>query len=211
VDEAEWLACHDPNELLIELRRRVAWGRRKPRLVAAACLRQFWRLLSEEERRAVEVSECYADGQAKFQEMRGAGRQAEGQRPLWATRLVMGIIRRDAADALHEVLFRLPHWCSTPISWGEAQRALCDVICDVFGNPFRRPPPLPPEVLAWNDSTVRRLAQAMYDSGAFSHMGVLADALLDAGCADEDLLAHCRSGGEHVRGCWAVDLLLGKQ
>jgi hypothetical protein len=41
-------------------------------------------------------------------------------------------------------------------------------------------------------------------------MGLLADALLDAGCADEDLLAHCRRGGEHVRGCWAVDSILGK-
>jgi hypothetical protein len=41
-------------------------------------------------------------------------------------------------------------------------------------------------------------------------MGVLADALLDAGCADEELLAYCRGGGEHVRGCWAVDALLGK-
>jgi hypothetical protein len=50
----------------------------------------------------------------------------------------------------------------------------------------------------------------MYESRDFSNMGVLADALLDAGCADEDLLAHCRNGGDHVRGCWAVDAVLGR-
>jgi hypothetical protein len=65
--------------------------------------------------------------------------------------------------------------------------------------------------LAWNGGTVRRLAEAMYEARDFGNMGILADALLDAGCADEDLLAHCRSGGKHVRGCWAVDALLGRQ
>jgi hypothetical protein len=50
----------------------------------------------------------------------------------------------------------------------------------------------------------------MYDARDFSNLGLLADALLDAGGADEALLAHCRSGGEHVRGCWAVDRILGK-
>jgi hypothetical protein len=71
-------------------------------------------------------------------------------------------------------------------------------------------PPLPDELLAWNDGTVVRLAQALYEARDFSSMGLLADALLDAGCADEELLAHCRSGGEHVRGCFAVDAILGK-
>jgi hypothetical protein len=56
-----------------------------------------------------------------------------------------------------------------------------------------------------------RVAQAKDESRAFSKIALLADALLDAGDADEELLAHCRSGGAHVRGCWAVDLLLGKR
>jgi hypothetical protein len=50
----------------------------------------------------------------------------------------------------------------------------------------------------------------MYDSRDFSDMGLLADALLEAGCAAEELLAHCRTGGEHVRGCFAVDAIFGK-
>jgi hypothetical protein len=40
-------------------------------------------------------------------------------------------------------------------------------------------------------------------------LAVLADALEDAGCADPDLLAHLRGPGPHVRGCWALDLVLG--
>jgi hypothetical protein len=87
----------------------------------------------------------------------------------------------------------------------------------LFGNSFRPSPPFPPAVLAWNDGTVHRLAQAIYEDRQMpagtldpGRLGILADALLDAGCEDESLVQHCRSPGPHVRGCWAVDLLLGK-
>jgi hypothetical protein len=77
---------------------------------------------------------------------------------------------------------------------------------------------LPPAVLAWNDGTVRRLAESIYEERQMpegtldaGRLAVLADALLDAGCGDEGLIAHCRSQGPHVRGCWAVDLLLAKE
>ena len=88
---------------------------------------------------------------------------------------------------------------------------------DIFGNPFRPSPPLPPAVLGWSDGTVRRLAQAAYEERLLpagtldaGRLGILADALLDAGCDDEGLLAHLRSNGPHVRGCWALDLILGR-
>jgi hypothetical protein len=42
-------------------------------------------------------------------------------------------------------------------------------------------------------------------------MGVLADALEEAGCDNADVLDHCRKPGEHVRGCWVIDHLLGKE
>ena len=82
---------------------------------------------------------------------------------------------------------------------------------DIFGNPFRPPPPLPAVVLAWNDGTVPRIAEGIYAERAFDPLPILSDALIDAGCEDEALLAHCREPGPHVRGCWAVDLILGKQ
>ena len=55
------------------------------------------------------------------------------------------------------------------------------------------------------------MSRRMYDARDFSDMPVLADALEEAGCNDADILGHCRSGGEHVRGCWVIDLLLGKE
>ena len=81
---------------------------------------------------------------------------------------------------------------------------------DIFGNPFC-PVTVEPLWLAWNDSCVSRFAEGIYADRGFDRMPILADALEDAGCDDADMLAHCRSGGEHVRGCWGVDLLLGKE
>jgi hypothetical protein len=81
----------------------------------------------------------------------------------------------------------------------------------VFGNPFRPTPPIDPGWLGWNGGTVRKLAEAIYDGRAFDRLPVLADALEDAGCTDPELLGHLRGPGPHARGCWSVDLLLGKE
>ena len=77
---------------------------------------------------------------------------------------------------------------------------------DIFGNPFR------PIIFSpsWRTSTAIAIAAQMYESRNFGAMPILADALQDAGCDDEDVLSHCREPREHVRGCWVVDLLLGK-
>lgn len=80
---------------------------------------------------------------------------------------------------------------------------------DIFGNPFR-PVAVESSWLAWNDGTVVKMAQGIYDDGAFDRLPVLADALEDAGCHNTDIHDHCRRPGQHVRGCWVVDLLLGK-
>jgi hypothetical protein len=81
------------------------------------------------------------------------------------------------------------------------------VFRDIFGNPFR-PVTFPPSL---RTATVVALAQQMYDSRDFSAMPILADALQDAGCDNDDILNHCRdTGATHVRGCWVVDLVLEK-
>jgi hypothetical protein len=80
------------------------------------------------------------------------------------------------------------------------------LIRDVFGNPFR-PVAFDP---AWRTSAAVGIAQTMYESRDFAVMPILADALEDAGCDSPDVLAHCRGDGPHVRGCWVVDLVLGK-
>jgi hypothetical protein len=91
-----------------------------------------------------------------------------------------------------------------------AAEAQCHVLYDIVGNPFR-PPQADPDWLAWNGGTVPRLAQIIYEGRAFDRVPVLADALEDAGCSDAEILDHLRGPGPHVRGCWAVDLLLGKE
>jgi len=78
---------------------------------------------------------------------------------------------------------------------------------DIFGNPFR-PAAIDP---SWLTSTVVALARGIYEERAFDRMPILADALQDAGCDNEDVLGHCRGPEPHVRGCWVVDLLLGKE
>ncbi len=89
-----------------------------------------------------------------------------------------------------------------PVSYG------CDLIRDIVGNPFR-PVTFDP---SWLTSDVVLLAQGIYDDRAFDRMQILADALQDAGCDNTDILGHCRDlYATHVRGCWVVDLVLGKQ
>lgn len=97
-----------------------------------------------------------------------------------------------------------------PVGKEAEKRHQLPLLRDIFADPFRPPAPVAPAVLAWNGGTVPKLAAAIYDEGAFDRLPVLADALEEAGCEDAALVAHCREPGPHVRGCWAVDLILGK-
>ena len=81
-----------------------------------------------------------------------------------------------------------------------------DTIRCIFGNPFRRVAADP----AWLTSDVLALARSIYAERAFDRLPILADALQDAGCHDDEVLGHCWSDGPHARGCWVVDLALRK-
>ena len=78
---------------------------------------------------------------------------------------------------------------------------------DVVGNPFRPGA----DSSSWLTNTVKRLAEGIYQDCGFDRLPILADALEEAGCNNADILNHCRQPGDHVRGCWVVDLLLGKE
>jgi hypothetical protein len=86
------------------------------------------------------------------------------------------------------------------------QGAQTTVLRCVFGNPYQKP------ALSshWLTPTVVALASGIYADYAFERLPILADAVEDAGCYSAELLRHLRDGGPHVRGCWALDLLLGK-
>lgn len=95
--------------------------------------------------------------------------------------------------------------------WGREGQAQCALIREVFGSlPFRHMK-LDRLWFEWRGGTVKKLAQTIYHERAFDRLPILADALEDAGCDNADILNHCRQPGEHVRGCWVVDLVLDKK
>ena len=221
--EAEWLTCTDPEKMLEFLRGKAS--ERKLRLFAVACCRRIWRLFKDDNnRRAVEVSERLADGLATNAERRsaalaagggsgdagGAAACAVGVPPLHAAERASA--NAASAFATASELPLLSNYQINP-AWQrlvDAERASqCNLLRNIFGNPFRHVT-LDPTWPSWSDGTVVKLAQSIYDDRAFDRLPILADALEEAGCTDADILAHCREPSEHVRGCWVVDLLLGK-
>jgi hypothetical protein len=219
--EAEWLACANPTPMwwFIE----GAASERRLRLIACACCRRIWHLLTEERsKQCIETAEKLADGMVTREE---ANQLLYEFNKMDRDRVSSGIdeysVTRSALISHNSVIRAVPALASSfyegaGVSREEEARRQTNVVRDIF-NPFRPSPPLPPAVLAWSDGTVRRLAEAIYEERKMpegtleaARLAILADALLDAGCEDEDLIQHCRSEGPHVRGCWALDLCLGK-
>lgn len=221
--ETEWLACADPHWMLQFLRGKVS--DRKLRLFAVSCCRRIGHHFDEPCRGALAVAERFADGQATRVELETAGAVAvrarmrgdpPAERATWALAVVhtcdatdMLLHARQAADTAATLAA-----VGTPASFREGARILARrtqsrLLRDIVGNPHR-PVAIDPAWVTWMDQTVPRFAQSIYDERAFDQLPILADALEDAGCTNEDVLRHCRSGGEHIRGCWVVDLLLGK-
>ncbi len=125
-----------------------------------------------------------------------------------------GSLQFEAAFAVHvvqEPVFIIDTLLNYLNAWGDPQcrpREVANLIRDIVGNPFR---PVKFDAV-WRTSTAVALAAQMYDSREFSAMPILADALQDAGCDNDDILNHCRDAtAAHVRGCWVVDLVLGKE
>jgi hypothetical protein len=98
-------------------------------------------------------------------------------------------------------------WKTKEASKHYQSRLQSDLLRCMFGNPFHSVTFHP----TWLTPTAKALAEQIYSERAFDRMPILGDALEEAGCTLPDVLEHCRNGGEHVRGCWVVDLVLGKQ
>jgi hypothetical protein len=194
-------------------------GSRKFRLFAVACCRRISHLLSGLlGQRAAEVAERYADGLATDAELAFARqsssyyRTASSYRPGDPAAHAACAERADYAANGAGYEARLA--AGDSVARQDERVAHCSLIRDIFGNPFRPVSFVP----AWLTPTVLKLAQAAYDnrllpSGLLDNtrLAVLADALEEAGCDNQDILSHLRGPGPHVRGCWAVDLLLGKK
>jgi hypothetical protein len=199
-------------------------------LLAAACLRRVWDwLVDPRTRNAVETAERFADGRASEAELRAAreeGRQLfsepEGllpREPHWKVYALPA-----EAACIEESVIDTIMYVSDATAWSKVdtpqavsepkEQAQAQLVRDIFGNPFR------PVALdaGWLTPTARALAQAAYNdrllpSGHLDpeRVKILADALEEAGCTKAGVLGHLRSPAAHVRGCWAVDLVLAKE
>jgi len=204
--EDEWLACDDQVLLLQFLDCQWIASDRKLRLVACAACRQEWGSISDPRSRvAVEVAEKFADGLTNERELKKAYRKAKSAANAdGISDLAIGVAT--AACFTTERRFCLVH--ATGLLFALVnQGEVVHFVRDIFGNPFR-PVAIDPR---WRTADAVGLARGIYVDRAFDRLPLLADALMDAGCADEQVLEHCRSEGPHVRGCWVVDLVLGKE
>jgi hypothetical protein len=233
--EAEWLVCIDPQPMVWFLTRaytpkilgiwdigirieqwlgfpRYKTSARKLRLFACACCRRVWDRFPDDCRQRIVIGERYADDEIPFRDVEraaapwgtGAGYDSEtgGGPEVDASMLPV------YSDPTYSALW------ANEAAWlakdhGAERRVQSEVLRDIVGNPFRRVR-IDHCWIVWNSGTLRELAQAIYTDLAFDRLPILADALEDAGCTNADILAHCRGPGPHVRGCWVIDLLLGK-
>lgn len=212
--ESQWLASTDPRPMLEFLRDKASG--RKLRLFACAysrVIRGTWHLGPGA---AVAVAERYADGLASDKDLafERRGTPFPDDYSEW-------VLAQSAYDGAWQAVDRLTsdldlmksdpdYFRNYPFDLYDAVQRAVVFLRDIFGSLPFRPVNIARDVLAWNDGTVGRIAEGIYEERAFDRLPILADALLDAGCDAEELLVHCRSVGPHVRGCWVVDTILVK-
>jgi hypothetical protein len=210
----DWANSVDPQEMLFGLPELVP--NRKLRLFALACCQRIAVRLSHPlSKQALLLAERCAEEIATEEEMRTLAQQFmnEYNARLAAVHGNWQVISTADLDAAYSMTLKVfPASVAFNVAKvardiAEEQSHQCCLLHCIFGNPFDTP------IInsAWLSCDVNNLAQGIYAEGAFDRMPILGDALEEAGCANADILNHCRQPGEHVRGCWVVDLLLGKQ
>jgi hypothetical protein len=213
----EWLACTEPGHLLkwLQKSKRHRPTLRKLGLFAYACAgRLGGRVRDEFTISGLDLAERLAEGNANQKELRRFHRESVrgGHRgeythiAIWAVR----VVGPDINSFSPETSARSVAGYVAEVLGNDELPEQCRLLREVLGNPFRSVS-LKSAWLTWNDGTIPKLAKAIYDKRAFDRLPILTDALEEAGCTNQDILTHCRQPGEHVRGCWAVDLLLGKE
>lgn len=228
--EAEWLVTSDIDAIVAHV---AGLDPRKVRLFVTACVRpavRRWGGFGGFYGAALDANERYADDSSARDvvgacrrrvggEWRRLSREDHDEFPhywhtsgamfaalepvIMATLVAVRMARGAAADGFSAEFEPGESWVQRQDDALDAQLRLAR---DIFGNPFR-PVTFAPD---WRTSNAVGVAQAMYAAREFADAPILADALEDAGCDHGELFAHLRGPGEHVRGCWAVDLVLGK-
>lgn len=220
----EWNAATDPTPMLEFLRGKAS--DRRLRLFAVACCRRIWHLLTgEQSRMAIELAERLADGLATNTDRRAAVEALERSRT--RTTAEHDILRAAAYLAANQGSIRaasrvvaetgIPYFIAVPgdnsaqnPAWWrefESERTAQTGLLRDIVNPFS-PPHFDP---SWRTATVVALVNGIYHERAFERMPILGDALSEAGVPDDsELIRHSRAASPHHRGCWVLDLVLGK-
>ncbi len=219
--EEEWLRRGDPSLMLDCLKDKV--GARKLRLFSVGCCNRLSHLITEDStRNALSCAERFADRNATSRERREQYARINGCADEFTPELaVQSALSRHAFNCAQDT----SSWAALATGFAADSAAVnvyhfqfgletrnaefvqqSNLLRDIFGNPFR-PVAADP---AWLTPTVQSIAAAIYEDRAFDRLPILADALEEAGCTDADMLLHCRQPADHVRGCWVVDLVLGK-
>lgn len=226
--EAEWHASSDLEAMLQFVEGKVS--DRKLRLFACACCRHLWHKLNKANRRAIKVSEKFADGLATEKELsKASGTQfesnslweykkppvewTEGRSDAWTKAAVGRItLHRRLHSTFGQPLLTAVRDTAECVSescrWDEdATFQPCELLrCLVSVALFRSIGSDP----AWLNAEIVALAQAIYDDSDFERLPALAEELEREGCSDNNILTHCRRGEPHARGCWVLDLVLLK-
>jgi hypothetical protein len=238
--EPEWLTAEEswrgPIEAMckilrgLEHRAEITFSQRKWRLFVVACLRRVRHVFQDERTRGlVDALGQVAEGLMTYDEFRRLEEQAidpPNKDTVVDSETCSPEIRAVACagDALYFAsndpvdffdAYTGAAWMREALGGDKTEEQVQAVLLrDLFGNPFR---PVSLE-RAWRSPSVLALAKAAYDeritlAGELDPncLGILSDALEEAGCSNPEILGHLRSPGPHVRGCWAVDLLLAKE
>lgn len=212
---------------------------RKLWLLSAAQCRCMWHLLDDWEKETVELAERCADGMVGSRELEARFRQIDGrpepENGWWhytrfcvknvahTKRLVktggyeswQGTVGEDdevGTSGRASLVSPVNSFVASAEYYAggdsyQMQQRVYGAFRDIFGNPFQ-PMTIDPK---WIAGPVRKLAKEIYLDHAFTRTSELADALDQTGCTGSELIEHCRKPGEHFRGCWALDFLLGKK
>ena len=220
LDEATWLTATSFLTFFQEAGTSLK-SRRKKRLFCVACCRRLGDQLTDPRCLvALVAAERYADGEmdkgglkAVRKEAVAAARAARPSKPGAHEWSPAEAVQMAVSENQTEVFVTGPIRVAITVNWmrirsrKEEDAVQIALLRDIFGNPFR------PVTFSeqWRTDTALSLARQMYESREFSAMPILAYALQDAGCDNEDILSHCRDAKQtHVRGCWVVDFVLGK-
>jgi hypothetical protein len=217
-DEKDWLTSVCPASMFYTTEhlpnRRAVRSARRLRLYSCGCYTIIWdRIKMQGIKDVIIKTEEWADGKITKEDLRPyrypKGESRHGS-PDWYLKLSIGsLITPHVIPAYMAYLTRSaidPAKYERAGKWADCPPQ-ADLVREVFGNPFR-PVKFPK---GCRTNTAVQIARQMYDERDFSATPILADALEDAGCDSADVLTHLRSPGPHVRGCWAVDLVLGKK